>query len=115
MNKEIFTKPFTGSIDDLLNYCSNNAGNVSDVIEGKKDFLLTDDEFIAILKEEIPNIPDELAHKILQERKLEQTIEICEQMKKDGLIECKGYNADGEELLGLTPLGEKHYKKINNK
>jgi len=114
MNKDIFTKNFTGSIDDLLNHCDNNAEFVSDVIEGKKDFVLTDEESIVMIKEEFPNISDELANKFLQEMKLEQTIIICEKMKKEGLIETKGYNKDGEEILGLTKLGEEYYNKIKN-
>jgi len=35
-------------------------------------------------------------------------------MKKEGLIETKGYNKDGEEILGLTKLGEEYYNKIKN-
>ena len=40
MTNDIFIKPFTGSIDDLLNHCDNNADFVSDVIDGKKYRLI---------------------------------------------------------------------------
>jgi len=120
MTNDIFIKPFTGSIDALLNHCSNNADNVNDFYEGKKDFQLTDADALALIKHELHDIDggdyisDESAKEILKLIKLEHAIQAINELINKGLVESKGYNIDGEEIFGLTALG-KEYNKKNKK
>jgi hypothetical protein len=120
MSNDIFTKNFNGSIDDLLKHCGDNADLVNNVIEGKTDIILNDTDAIALIKSELHDIDgkyvsDESAKEILELIKLEQAKQVINELVSRGLLESKGYNTDGEEVFGLTVLGEEYNKKIKKK
>jgi len=115
MGKEIFTKSFSGSIDDLLNYCQSNADFVADVIDGKKDFPITEEEAISMIKEEFPDIPEEEVMEVLNQVKLDEAKSIIESLVAKGLLEIVDYNADGEAVYGPTELGKEWIKNQKNK
>lgn len=114
MGKEIFTKSYTGSIDDLLNYCQSNADFVSDVIDGKKDFTITEEEAIALIKAEFPNIPDEEVMEVLNQIKQDEIKSTVESLVSRGLLEIVDYK-DGEAVYGPTELGKEWIKNQKNK
>lgn len=104
-NKEIFTKNFSGNIDDLLNHCSNNADFVENVLSGTEDIMVTNTEALAMIKEDFPNISDEFAKKILEEIQLEMFQDVINDLIKKGMLQITKYDDDGTPLYGPTELG----------
>ena len=105
-DKEIFTKNFTGSIDELLDHCDKHAVYVNDVIEEKINVILSDEEAISLIKQECHGISDEDAKHVLNEIKIEYVTDMCEKMVEDGLL-MKSYDEDGEVLYLSTEKGKK--------
>ena len=82
-DKEIFTKNFTGSIDELLDHCDKHAVYVNDVIEEKINVILSDEEAISLIKQECHGISDEDAKHVLNEIKIEYVTDMCPMMKME--------------------------------
>jgi len=114
MGKEIFTQSFSGSIDDLLNYCQSNADFVADVIDGRKDFQITEEEAISLIKAEFPNIQEEEVMEVLNQIKLDEVKSTIESLVAKGLLEIVDYK-DGEAVYGPTELGKEWIKNQKKK
>lgn len=106
---DILTKSFKGSIDELLAHCDANANFVQSVMDGTSDVILTDDEVLAIVKHENPQLTDAQAQEVLVELKqspehiadVQQTLNHLVEL---GLMEQGGFR-DGEPTYRRTPLG----------
>ena len=100
MNKYI-TENFTGSIDDLLNHCTN-----LDLAKVEEQVKVEEKEAcIQIIMKE--SGCDELeAHIIYNEILLIETKTTIDKMVADGLLYVSGHNEDGEPLFQLTELGK---------
>ena len=100
MNKYI-TENFTGSIDDLLNHCTN-----LDLAKVEEQVKVEEKEAcIQIIMKE--SGCDELeAHIIYNEILLIETKTTIDKMVADGLVYVSGHNEDGEPLFQLTELGK---------
>lgn len=117
-NKDIFTKNFTGSIDQLLNHTQKNANFVEKVIDGEEDIMLDDDEALDLIKSEYPDLSDIEAVEVLGIIKTEYVKETLDELVKAGFVEISGYNSDGEPLYKTTELGNeaiKAFRPNNNK
>lgn len=114
-NKDIFTKNFTGSIDQLLNHTQKNANFVEKVIDGKEDIMLDDNEAIDLIKSEYPELSEDEAIETLNIIKLEYVKETLDQLMQDGLVEISGYNDEGEALYKTTELGNSVIEKFKSK
>jgi hypothetical protein len=91
MDKYI-TDNFTGSIDDLLNHCSN-----LDVDKVEQQVKVEEKEAcIQVIMKEL-----ECNELVLSEVK-----ETVDKMVEDGLLYVSGHNEDGEPLFQLTELGK---------
>lgn len=100
---------FKGTIDELLDHCSQID---PDIVENK-DTPLTDNEAIDIIKEEA-HCDDEEATEILQELKRHQMQEIFENLQEAGLIEVSHYDEDGDVVYILTEKGKIVYKETRS-
>ena len=100
MDKYI-TDNFTGSIDDLLNHCTN-----LDIDKVEAQVKVEEKEAcIQIIMKE--SGCDELeAHIIYNEILLIETKTTIDKMVADGLVYVSGHNEDGEPLFQLTELGK---------
>ena len=100
MDKYI-TENFTGSIDDLLNHCTN-----LDLAKVEEQVKVEEKEAcIQIIMKE--SGCDELeAHIIYNEILLIETKTTIDKMVADGLVYVSGHNEDGEPLFQLTELGK---------
>lgn len=106
MNARPF-KNFTGSIDELLDHCSQIDPNVVN----NEDIMLSTEEALDTIKEEF-HCNDEEAKVILDEIKLAEAKEIIEKLRDDGIVEVKSYGPDGEPLWGLTEKGKEEAQRI---
>jgi len=114
MGKEIFIKNFSGSIDALIDHCQTNADFVDDVISGKTDFELTNEEALTLIRDEFPGISDDDSYIILNEIKLIQAKETLDRMVQNGLCEIIGYE-EGEPVYGPTELGKQMIEKLKKR
>ena len=108
MDKYI-TENFTGSIDDLLNHCTN-----LDLAKVEEQVKVEEKEAcIQIIMKE--SGCDELeAHIIYNEILLIETKTTIDKMVADGLVYVSGHNEDGEPLFQLTELGKAVRNEIVN-
>lgn len=108
MDKYI-TENFTGSIDDLLNHCTN-----LDLAKVEEQVKVEEKEAcIQIIMKE--SGCDELeAHIIYNEILLIETKTTIDKMVTDGLLYVSGHNEDGEPLFQLTELGKSVRNEIVN-
>ena len=108
MDKYI-TENFTGSIDDLLNHCTN-----LDLAKVEEQVKVEEKEAcIQIIMKE--SGCDELeAHIIYNEILLIETKTTIDKMVTDGLVYVSGHNEDGEPLFQLTELGKAVRNEIVN-
>jgi hypothetical protein len=118
-DKEIFTKSFNGSIDELESFTQQNADFVKDVIDGKADCPLSDEEALVFVKEDFKEvfgreIDDAEAKEILQTIKMDYVQETIDKLIIDGLVQVKEYDENGHPLFGMTAEGEILYKKIKD-
>ena len=103
------TENFTGSIDDLLNHCTN-----LDLAKVEEQVKVEEKEAcIQIIMKE--SGCDELeAHIIYNEILLIETKTTIDKMVADGLVYVSGHNEDGEPLFQLTELGKSVRNEIVN-
>ena len=114
--ENIFKKHFNGTLDELLNYTQTNADFVQDVLNGKKEVILNDEESITMILEEYPTLTKNTAKELLDNIKLEMVKDTINTLIEDGLAESKGLDPNtNEEIFGLTELGELYYNHIKNK
>jgi hypothetical protein len=103
------SETYTGTIDDLLEHCSNL--DIQEVEEQMKrdekedclNVIMTDFE---CCREEAEVIYGEIA--------LAEVKETMEQLLKDGIVQISGYNDEGEPLFVLTELGKQVKKELGN-
>lgn len=106
---DILTKSFKGSIDELLAHCDANANFVQSVMDGTSDVTLTDDEVVAIIKHENPELTDAQAKEVLTEWKhspehIAEAQKAVDHLVELGLLEQSGFR-EGEPTYRRTPLG----------
>jgi len=111
MNKQIFKKHFSGSIDELLRHCQDNASFVNAIVDGGEEASGPDDEtLLAMIRSELPQISNNEAYAILDELRLDLAIddEAFDSLIEKGLIESKSSPniSSHVPLFGLTELGE---------
>lgn len=100
MNKYI-TDNFIGSIDDLLNHCSN-----LDIAKVEKQVKAEEREAcIQVIMKEL-DCDEFEAEVIYNEISLAETKKVVDEMVADGLLYVSGTNEDGEPLFQLTELGK---------
>jgi hypothetical protein len=100
MDKYI-TDNFTGSIDDLLNHCSNlDADKVEEQVKAEEKQAC-----IEVIMKELDCNEFE-AEVIYNEISLAETKKTVDKMVEDGLLYVSGTNEDGEPLFSLTELGK---------
>jgi hypothetical protein len=104
------SETYTGTIDDLLEHCSNL--DIQEVEEQMKrdekedclNVIMTDFE---CCREEAEVIYGEIA--------LAEVKETMKQLLKDGIVQISGYNDEGEPLFTLTELGRQIQKELGKK
>ncbi len=100
MDKYI-TDNFTGSIDDLLNHCSNlDTDKVEEQVKAEEKQAC-----IEVIMKELDCNEFE-AEVIYNEISLAETKKTVDKMVEDGLLYVSGTNEDGEPLFSLTELGK---------
>lgn len=105
MDKYI-TDNFTGSIDDLLNHCSNlDTSKVEEQVNTEEK-----EACIQIIMKELECNETE-AEVIYNDLVAAEVKETVDKMVTEGLLYVSGHNEDGEPLFQLTELG----KDVRNK
>ena len=100
MDKYI-TDNFTGSIDDLLNHCSNlDTAKVEEQVKAEEK-----EACIQVIMKEL-DCDEAEAEVIYNEIALAEVKETVDKMVADGLLYVSGHNEDGEPLFQLTELGK---------
>ncbi len=100
MDKYI-TDNFTGSVDDLLNHCSNlDTDKVEEQVKAEEKQAC-----IEVIMKELDCNEFE-AEVIYNEISLAETKKTVDKMVEDGLLYVSGTNEDGEPLFSLTELGK---------
>ena len=100
MSKYI-TDNFTGSIDDLLNHCSN-----LDVDKVEQQVKVEEKEAcIQVIMKEL-ECDEAESEVIYNEIALAEVKETVDKMVAEGLLYVSGHNEDGEPLFQLTELGK---------
>ena len=100
---------FTGSVDDLLNHCSNlDLDKVQDQVKEEEKELCID-----VLMKEL-DCSEEEAEIIYNDLALKEIQETVDKMVTDGILYISGHNDDGEPLFSLTPLGKQIQKELEN-
>ena len=100
MDKYI-TSNFTGSIDDLLNHCSQlDTDKVEEQVKAEEKQACID-----VIMSELDCNEFE-AEIIYNEISLAETKKVVDKMVADGLLYVSGHNEDGEPLFSLTELGK---------
>ena len=108
MDKYI-TENFTGSIDDLLNHCTN-----LDLAKVEEQVKVEEKEAcIQIIMKE-SGCDEAEANVIYNEILLIETKTTIDKMVADGLVYVSGHNEDGEPLFQLTELGKSVRNEIVN-
>jgi hypothetical protein len=106
MDKYI-TDNFTGSIDDLLNHCSNlDTTKVEEQVKAEEK-----EACIQVIMKEL-ECDEAQAEVIYNEIALAEVKETVDKMVADGIMEIVGYNDDNEPLFGLTELGKQIQKEL---
>lgn len=112
---DIFKKPFSGSIEELIEFTQNNADIVEKVLSGQEDIPMTDDEVIEVIIEDNPSFTREQAKRLLDELKLDMVNECVEELVAQGYLELVDYDYDNQPRYAFTPEGEKKYKDLFDK
>lgn len=100
MDKYI-TDNFTGSIDDLLNHCSQlDTEKVEEQVKAEEK-----EACLKVIMEELDCNEFE-AEVIYNEISLAETKKVVDKMVSDGLLYVSGHNENGEPLFSLTELGQ---------
>jgi hypothetical protein len=100
MDKYI-TDNFTGSIDDLLNHCSNlDTTKVEEQVKAEEK-----EACIQVIMKEL-ECDEAQAEVIYNEIALAEVKETVDKMVSEGLLYVSGHNEDGEPLFQLTELGK---------
>ena len=100
MDKYI-TDNFTGSIDDLLNHCSQlDTEKVEEQVKAEEK-----EACLKVIMEELDCNEFE-AEVIYNEISLAETKKVVDKMVSDGLLYVSGHNEEGEPLFSLTELGK---------
>ena len=100
MDKYI-TNNFTGSIDDLLNHCSNlDTTKVEEQVKAEEK-----EACIQVIMKEL-ECDEAEAEVIYNEIALAEVKETVDKMVSEGLLYVSGHNEDGEPLFQLTELGK---------
>jgi hypothetical protein len=100
MDKYI-TDNFTGSIDDLLNHCSNlDTTKVEEQVKAEEK-----EACIQVIMKEL-ECDEAEAEVIYNEIALAEVKETVDKMVSEGLLYVSGHNEDGEPLFQLTELGK---------
>lgn len=108
MDKYI-TNNFTGSIDDLLNHCSNlDTTKVEEQVKAEEK-----EACIQVIMKELECNEFE-AEVIYNEIALAEVKETVDKMVADGLLYMSGHNEDGEPLFQLTELGKAVRNELND-
>ena len=108
MSKYI-TDNFTGSIDDLLNHCTN-----LDVDKVEEQVKVEEKEAcIQIIMKELECNEFE-AEVIYSDLVLSEVKETVDKMVADGLLYVSGHNEEGEPLFQLTELGKAIRNELDN-
>ena len=108
MDKYI-TDNFTGSIDDLLNHCSNlDTTKVEEQVKAEEK-----EACIQVIMKELECNEFE-AEVIYNEIALAEVKETVDKMVADGLLYMSGHNEDGEPLFQLTELGKAVRNELND-
>ena len=95
------TENFTGSIDDLLNHCTN-----LDLAKVEEQVKVEEKEAcIQIIMKQL-NCNEFEADIVYNEILLTETKTTVDKMVADGLLYVSGHNEDGEPLFQLTELGK---------
>jgi len=103
------TENFTGSIDDLLNHCTN-----LDLAKVEEQVKVEEKEAcIQIIMKE-SGCDESEANVIYNEILLIETKTTIDKMVADGLVYVSGHNEDGEPLFQLTELGKSIRNEIVN-
>lgn len=107
MDKYI-TNNFAGSVDDLLNHCSNlDINKVEEQVKAEEK-----EECIRVIKQEF-DCDDFEAEVIYNEIALNEVKETVDKMVAEGLLYLSGHNEDGEPLFSLTELGKSIQSELN--
>jgi Mn-dependent DtxR family transcriptional regulator len=99
-------KNFTGSIDELLDHCSNVDEDICN-----DDTMLNHEELVDTIAEDF-RVSKEEADRIAMEVKLEIVRDTVKQLADQGILELTGYDADGECIYRLTEKGKQYADKI---
>ena len=108
MNQKINTT-FTGTVDQLLEHCSNLEFDISDEeikqreYEMCLEYIMTSEE---VSREEAIEIYNMIA--------LEEVKQTVDKLVKDGILEVTGVDEEGEPKFGLTELGRQCAGEIAN-
>lgn len=108
MNKNDIFRPFTGTIDELLNHVKDNIDpeDVENIVIDKHDdVLLTDDEVINLIVAET-GVDEEEAKDILMDMKRQEVESVINKMVDEGLVEVVRYDDNGDPVYGLTDNGK---------
>jgi hypothetical protein len=108
-------KPFSGTIDELLNHVSDfDPNEVEQLVDGKIDVPLSDEEATALIMEELKVNRNDAA-KILVEMKEEVVTETITKLMNENIVEVASYDENGQPLYTLTKLGEEYAQRIKVK
>ena len=108
MDKYI-TDNFTGSIDDLLNHCSQlDTEKVEEQVKAEEK-----EACLKVIMEQLDCNEFE-AEVIYSEISLAETKKVVDKMVSDGLLYVSGTNEDGEPLFSLTELGKALRDELEN-
>jgi hypothetical protein len=104
------SETYTGTIDDLLEHCSN-----LDLKEVEEQIKLDEKrECLSIIMRDCECSLEE-AEQIYNDIALNEVKETMKQLLKDGIVQISGYNDEGEPLFTLTELGRQIQKELGNK
>ena len=103
------TENFTGSIDDLLNHCTN-----LDLAKVEEQVKVEEKEAcIQIIMKQL-NCNEFEADIVYNEILLTETKTTIDKMVADGILYVSGHNEDGEPLFNLTELGKSVRNELND-
>lgn len=99
---------FTGTIDQLLDHCSNlDLKSVQEQINKQNR-----NDCIEYIKKE-SGCSEEEANTIYDEIRMEEVDKTVHQLVMDGIIQIRDYNADGDPEFILTELGKQLHQLID--
>lgn len=112
MNSEINTT-FTGTVDQLLNYCNTLNFDISDEQVKSNEY----ESCISYIMDS-QEVDRNEAIEIYKMIALEETKQHVDKLVNEGLLEISDYTEDGEPKFALTALGKQcaeHMKKNTSK